>query len=80
MGDKVLKTVHIQFLATRTAPTTNTAENKTPMQTVATMRWTLSFGIVLHSMELFDSVVLASCYELVFGDHEACGKSWCNST
>mgnify|MGYP006862622244 CR=1 FL=1 len=41
------------------------------MQTVATMCWTLSFGIVLDSMQLFQYEVLASFYKLEFGGDEA---------
>ena len=41
------------------------------MQTVATMCWTLSFGIVLDSMQLFRYEVLASFYKLELGGDEA---------
>ena len=41
------------------------------MQTVATMRWTLSFSIVLDSMQLFHYEVLASFYQLELGGDEA---------
>ena len=41
------------------------------MQTVATMRWTLCFGVVLDSMQLFHYEVLVSFHKLGFGGDEA---------
>ena len=55
---------YFQFLGKRTAPTKNTANNKTTMLTAATEHWTLSFCIVLYLLELFDSMVLKDYSEL----------------
>ena len=46
----------------RMAPTKNTVNKKTTLLTAATGRWTLSFCIVLHLLDLFDSLVLEDCY------------------
>ena len=45
-----------------------TGNNKTLKPTAATVRWTLSFYIVMNSLVLFDSLVLEDRCELEFVD------------
>ena len=68
MENTKLTSVYFQFLDARMALTTYTGNNKTPKPTAATVRWTLSFYIVIYSIELFDSLVLEDWYELEFVD------------
>lgn len=69
MGDKKLKTVFFPFVDAQMAPTANTANNKTPKPTAATVRWTPSFYIEIYSMRLFDSLVLVDSYEPESADY-----------
>ena len=45
-----------------------TGNNKTLKPTAATVRWKLSFYIVMNSLVLFDSLVMEDCCELGFVD------------